>query len=260
MTPAERAQALANRSEYNRKYLESRLQEFESLTPVQREARLNQLELSWWLPMLMRLAPTNRTQRLEMVPPYLLPVIQERLKQWDLLPSKVQREVLDYETTANYFLRAKPVPTAAPGTSPGSVRLPPSDPGEQKEMMAQKVGQFFDLPVHEQKKTLQALPEPERAQMEDTIEAFSKLAPEQRSACVNSFEKLSRMRADERSQFLKNAERWKAMSPRERETWRTLVKILPPGSMVSNFPPALPTTPETGGSVTASPPDLPSTK
>jgi hypothetical protein len=240
MKPEERERALASRSEPNRKYLQGRLQEFQAMPATEREAKFNQLELVYWLPSLMRLAPSNRTGLLKAVPAPLIPIIQERLKQWDLLPPKLQSEVLDYDTTSDFFLRTKPAAQLVSQRSTGTVGSPSSSADQDHDHVVQTVRQIFSLPAREQEKTLSNLSPSERAQMENAMAAFSKLAPEERNVCINSFEKFSRMTPEERGQFLKNAERWKAMSPRERETWRTLVRILPARSTLRSQPPLPP--------------------
>ena len=71
--------------------------------------------------------------------------------------------------------------------------------------------------------------------------AFAKLPSVQRQVCIDSFRKFANMTPEQQLQFLKNAERWQAMTPSERETWRTLVTKLPPlppGFGVPQLPPA----------------------
>jgi hypothetical protein len=82
--------------------------------------------------------------------------------------------------------------------------------------------------------------------MERSLKTFAELLPEQRRICLDSFEKFTRMSKEQRDQFLKSAARWQAMTPRERETWRVLVSILPPQPGLS-VPPALPQQPVVSG-------------
>jgi hypothetical protein len=236
MTPAERTQALANRNEYQRQYLQDRLREYEALSPEIREERLRQLELKCYLPDLMKLPPAKRGQRLETIPAYLRPLVEDRLKQWDALPASVQKEVLDYETTAEYFIRA---PARLPGQNSDAklTSFPPVPTDDKGRKALDSLNDFVSLSSKAQEKALEGLPPAEREEMEKTLQAFSKLTPEQRKTCINSFAKLYRMTPDQREQFLKNAERWKSMSPGERETWRTLIKILPSGGDASPGPP-----------------------
>jgi Protein of unknown function (DUF3106) len=256
MGPRERAQALADRPESQRKLLEGRLREYEALPKAQREARLQQFELDCHLDGLMKLASTNRAlipTRLALVPAYLRPIVDERLRQWDGLSPKVQQEVLEYETTANYFLRVRPTAPPIPGAT-STLATPPVPGAEEKPgKLAEHLNQFLELSSREQQKTLETLPVQEREAMEQTLRAFANLTVEQRKICISSFEKFSRMDKDQRDQFLKNAARWKAMSPRERETWRTLMQIVPSGPIAPTSPaPALPGADLNAGPATAS--------
>jgi hypothetical protein len=245
--PAERAQALSDRTEHQRKYLEGRLREYEALSAPEREARLRQLELTFHLDVLMKTPPARRNERMKVVPAELRPLVEERLRQWDLLPVKMQQEVLEHETTVNYFLRVRPE-----GPSDQTASISPSVTAEPANRPVGQFHRFFSLPLEERRKTLNVLPAEERQQMERTLQAFAALPAEQRKICVESFDKFSRMTPAQRNQFLKNAARWKAMTPRERQTWRALVDILPPQPGVSQ-PPALPRGVESaGGPVTAS--------
>ena len=144
MNPGERAQALAGRSEFNRKYLINRLSEFEALPSEERELRLMQLELNCHLPDLMKLAPANRTKRMAAVPPDLRPLIEERLRQWDRLPENVQCSVLDHQTTANFFLRVRPGQVL-------STSVPPLPGNEKVSQAAESVNRIFELPVKDRK-------------------------------------------------------------------------------------------------------------
>jgi len=249
MAPAERAQALAARTEYQRKTLQEGLQAYEALTPGQRELRLTQMEFRWHLEGLMKLAATNRASRLAAVPARLRTLTEERLKEWDGLPPQMKKSVLEHETTSSYFLRPSRLPGSpgAPAPDPG----PPPPPLPKAGALSERLSHFLDLPSEGERETLNALSEAERADMDDTLRQFAKLAPEQRRICIDSFEKLKRMNAAERQQFLKNAERWKAMSPGERETWRSLLHVLPPGATPTS-PPPLPGTEPTRTPVTVS--------
>jgi hypothetical protein len=255
MSPAARSQALATRTEHQRKYLEDSVAEYEALSPSDREARLQQLELRCYLPALMQLPPAARAKKLDAIPPYLRPLVEERLRQWDLLPPDVQKEAREYDTTVNYFLRVRPnvAPSKSAPRAPFTTAI--AVPDDKRHRMLQRF--FLELPPREQQKTIEALPAAEREDMEKTLEAFANLPPEERKACVDSFERLSLMSREQRNEFLKSAARWKSMSPRERETWRALVSILPPGN-ATNSPPSLPLGTAGLRTITASnPPPLP---
>ena len=250
MSPSERAQALADRTEHQRAYLEDRVREYQALSPDTREARLQELDLGYHLPPLMKLAPANRAERLQFVPPELRPIVDERLRQWDQLPHAMQQSVLEHESTANYFVRAPEARNPGAEQTNASIPLPPSLPAAKSRRISDRFNDFVTLAPEEQQKALDVLPPAERDQMERTLNQFAKLPPEQRRICVESFAKFHQMSKEERDQFLKNAARWKAMTPRERDTWRALINILPPDGGVS-APPPLP-----GGAESANRPPI----
>lgn len=250
MSPTERAEVLSDRTEHQRKHLESALREYEALPTAQREARLRRLDLACHLPGLMRLAPTNRASRMEAVPAHIRAIVEERLRQWDLLPANVQKNVLEHDTTSNYFLRIRPGQVSPPNPDPRPADT--AGTGGGKRDWSAHLTSFFELPAKEQQKTLQVLPPAERERMEKTLQTFAALPAKQRKICIDSFERFNRMSVEERNRFLKSASRWKAMSPRERETWRALVEILPPTPSLSSPPPLPPVAEQVSGAVTAS--------
>jgi hypothetical protein len=250
MSPTERAQALASRSEHNRNYVEEQLLVYQSLPPDQREARLRQLELRCLVPLLMKLPPASRAERLKTVSPELRPLIEQRLQQWDRLPGPAQKEVLDlYDTTATSLVRAKPT-----DVSTGDLAPPPLPPTPDEDKPRKLLESFFELSPKEQERTLEVLSPAERDEMEKTLDSFKKLSPEQRRICIDSFDKLNRMTREQRDQFLKAAARWKAMSPRERDTWSTLLKILPATPSAVGLPPSTQGAPHAPVDVVSNPP------
>jgi len=68
MTPEARARALASKSEQHRKVINERLQEFDKLSPEQRQVRLRLMQLRLELLPLLRSAPTNRTGLFSVIP------------------------------------------------------------------------------------------------------------------------------------------------------------------------------------------------
>src|SRR5256885_12585964 len=68
MNPAEREQFLSTRTPEQRRVLQARLHEYESLPPLEREARLCSLGLRLYLRPLMEVPVSNRVERLNSVP------------------------------------------------------------------------------------------------------------------------------------------------------------------------------------------------
>ena len=113
---------------------------------------------------------------------------------------------------------------------------------EQRQNITAQFNQFFELTPAEKRKTLNALSDPERRQMERTLETFGQLPRAQRQQCLRAFTEFAGMSAPEKQDFLKNAERWSQMSPKERQTWRDLVTHVPewPPMPPESMPPVPP--------------------
>lgn len=248
MSPEERQNAMAGRTEKQRKYLDDRLREFEQLSPVDRELRLRLLELQWYLLPLLKLQPQQRTPYLEAVPDQWQAIIKERLAAWDRLPPEQQRELLSNEST----LARMPTLLGSPDHAP--VAIPQLDDGlksdlerwqalpqEQRKRIAANFNQLFSLDDAKVERGLQSLSETERERVRILFATFAQLTPEQRSKCIEAFNKFANMTPEERARFLKNAARWKSMTPEEQRVWRTLTSQLPPTP--PGFPSLTPTPP-----------------
>ncbi len=238
--------------------LRSKLDEYADLPPEDREARLRVLDLRWHLTYLMRLSPEQRGPRLATVTEDLRPLVDERLRQWDAMPEDARTELLENEATARQFLSLAATPAAERQTAMNRLSAPQRQrlqenlarwrelPPAQRQRLTEHFERFFELPGPERRKTLNALSEVERRQMEATLKRFEQLSPERRTACLDGFRRFSSMSAAERDEFLRHAERWQAMTPAERQTWRSLVHRtppLPPG--FKRVPPVPPTPPAT---------------
>ena len=237
LTPARLDAALAAIPEAAQKKLRAKLQEYAALPPEEREARLRVTELRWYLAPLIQTPPTNPMVQLAIIPGEYRQLVQERLQWWDALSPEFQKQLRDRGWTVPDFppSRSASATQIAPPLPPGLsdklqkqlaswLVLPPA----RRQRMCDRFQRYFDLSPNEKEKTLSALSEAERREMEDTLRAFQKLTPEQRRVCLASFGKFASLTSNERALFLKNAERWKEMSPDDRRTWRTLVTSLPP--------------------------------
>ncbi|MEW6157132.1 MAG: DUF3106 domain-containing protein [Verrucomicrobiota bacterium] len=240
LSPAEREQKLAHKTERHRTYLLNKLREYESLAPDERERRLKTVQLRWYLRPLMELPAERRVTQLNAIPADDRPLIEERLRQWDQLPVEVQKQVLTSEWMLQYVVQLE-------ASTPAGKEIILSNitdtrrreleeqlagwkalPAEQRQRMVDQFRQFFELPPIEKEKTLRALSDAERQQLEQTLKQFEQLPSAQRQSCIDSFRKFVNMSSEERALFLRNAELWKQMSSQEREVWRTLVRRLPP--------------------------------
>lgn len=253
-TPAERRQSLSNRPPEVRERILAKLREYESLRPDERELRLRVTELQWYLQPLMSEPPANRAARLQLIPEDLRKLVEDRLARWDLLPAKLQEQLLNDEATARYFTQlqtandeqrqkilAQISPERRAKLEAGLDRWRDLSP-EQRDKTLEAFNAFFELTPAEKRKALGTLSEAERRQMEKTLQSFEKLPVAQRAQCIRSFEKFASMSVEDRQAFLKNAEKWKLMSPGERASWRTLVNFAPlqPPMPVHRLTPPMP--------------------
>jgi len=227
LSPAERFDALTNRTPEVRARIMAKVQEYLRLEPDERELRLRATELRWYLTPLFRLAPADRAARLAQVPDELRGLVESRLTQWDLLPPPLQKEFLDNDRALHYFAHIEPTNSVA-GT-----------PEAQK--ISEQFNQFFELTDAEKQQALGTLSTGEREAMEKTLQSFSRLPVQQRLLCVRNYATFAGMSGPERAEFLKNAEQWSKMSPQERQSWRDLVAHVPQWPPMP--PPALPPMP-----------------
>jgi hypothetical protein len=242
LSEAEQEKALAAWPEEKRAILREKLRAYGSLPAEQRDRRLNMLDLRWHLRPLMRMPVEQRAQYLQNVPPPIQPMIHERLRAWDQLDPTTRAKLIENEETQElvlvYFAQIRRGVSQdqifASLDEPKRTRLRRAlenwgraAPYERQRTSAQLIS-FFELTPAEQSKTLAALSPSEQAEIQRTLDAFAKLPPEQRRACVNSFQKLASMSSEDRLHFLRNAARWSAMTPQERKTWKNLVEHLPP--------------------------------
>jgi hypothetical protein len=270
MPPAEAAQAVAQKPEAKRKALQAKLEEYRNLVAEEREARLRLVELWYYLQPLISLAPAERPAKLATVPVASRPLVEERLKWWDLVPQEHRKQFLENELAIQYFVRLDSSTPAQRERLAGKsaeewkileekLQQWSARPPEERVKMYQHFQDFFDLSEKERDKMLHALSEEERQKLQGSLEAFEKLPAHQRATCIESFRKFSNLSKEERDQFLHNVERWQEMSPRDRQNWVNLINLLPAQAgppMPTDPPPRSP--PGTGQTAPAKPlPKLP---
>lgn len=212
---AERREQLASRPPEVRQKILAKIQEYQVLSPEERELRLKVTELRWYLQPLLKTPATNRTAQLALIPDPLRDLVATRITQWDKFPPALQELMLTNQLAPNYLVSGSPT------------NLPPLPTVKLREKMSQRFNQFFELTAPEKEKVLTSLSDPERRQMEKTLAAFANLTPAQRQQCVVSFSKFASLTPEEQQEFLKNAARWAQMSPQERQSWRELVSAAP---------------------------------
>lgn len=245
-----REKILAEKPPEQRKLLEAKIAEYQSLPPDQRQLRLFMTELRWYLVTVLRTDPSTREQIIEQIPIEYKPLIRERLAHWEKLPQDIQKELLANEFALHFILRITNATPLAQQKALSSLNPQQQTrilqilnewnkmPDQRKKTIAENFRRLFELSESEQDSALKILPPAERLRMENTLKAFSNLPPEDKKRCIESFEKFATMSDEQREQFLKNAMRWIEMSPEERKAWRDLVK-----SMQSKQVPELPPLP-----------------
>lgn len=229
-----------------REVLTTRLREYDTLTPAEREARLRATELRFYLNPLLTTIPATRATQLATVPAGFRPLVEERLAAWDKLPAEIQREVLTNERLLQAMTRPA-VPNAFPPLPPG---LEPKVPDnithwqsldtKQREQLLDSFTHYFRLDDRAKTKVVAALPEPKRAEATRTLSEFEQLSADERAACLKALKKLGQMTQEQQAQFYANAEQWKKMSESERTAWRKVViefPPLPPGAGLPPLPP-----------------------
>lgn len=236
MTPDQREKSLADRPAENRAGILRKIQEYEKMNPEDRELKLRVTELRWCLPQLMRTQGADRAAILEAVSAPVRKLVEERLRQWDILPPPLQAEVLDHQSTLGYFAgqdfgamtNSIPLePPLPPGAREALARLR-NLPGPQHDALIASFQKFYDFSPEERQNLLNALSAEQRAQMEKAIQLLGRIPKEQRESCLAAVTKLASLSEAEQQEFLRNAELWREMSPEERQVWRQIANRLPP--------------------------------
>jgi len=96
-------------------------------------------------------------------------------------------------------------------------------PEVQRQKLIDRFNDYFGFKPAEKERILRTFSDPERQQIEKTLNKFEQLSSVQRAQCIHSFEKFAGLSLEERQQFLKNAALWKLMTPSQRQEWKQLV-------------------------------------
>ncbi|NOS69084.1 MAG: DUF3106 domain-containing protein [Verrucomicrobia bacterium] len=247
MTEEQRQKAMAQKSLEVRERLRTKLAEYIALTPEEREARLRATELRWYLPPLLSVPRSNRPTNLEYIPEIIRPLVEERLRRWDMLPKPLGKELLDNREAIQFLTQPGAatkeeqerllagLPPERRATLEAGINRINELPEVKRKQLFDRFNSYLDLSPSDQSRLLGKLSAAERKQMEKTLEDFNKLTGPQRRQCLVAFDKFAGLNIAERHQFLKSAEKWASMSVTEREQLRILVKV------VTALPPLPPT-------------------
>ena len=246
-----REKILSEKPPEQRKLLELKIAEYQSLPPNERQLRLFMTELRWYLVTLLKTDPISREMVMEQIPPEYKPLIRERLAHWEKLPSDIQKELLANEYALHFILRItnetpaiqqKVISTLHPQQQTRILQVLNEwnkMPDERKKTITDSFRRLFELSESEQNSALRMLPPAERVRMENALKAFSNLPSEDKRRCIESFKKFATMSDEQREQFLKNAMRWIEMSPEERKAWRDIVRSMQ-SKQIPDLPPLPP--------------------
>jgi hypothetical protein len=245
---AGRNQWLALNKPAQRQYLESKVAEYATLAPEERTARLQALQLRWYLPQLMRMTPADRAVRLAQITGPDRALLEGKLRTWTILPPTMQKDLLDNQLAISVFVSTKQGGTNdAALTGLNAARRKELEeqshqfdglPEARRAQAIANYERFFGLPTQEQSQVLRKLTPTETAQMQQTLVSFNRLSPEERVQAMAGFRKFSELSLADRAAFLQTAERWQAMSEADRDNWRKMVARLRSAGAI---PPPLPT-------------------
>jgi hypothetical protein len=226
---------IATKNPEAQRILRAKVAEFMALAPAAREARLQSLDLRYYLVPLMRLSSSDRARAIAALPENKRAMVQSRLLTWDILPPPLKVEVLQNESVVRLFIQAQESGTShaqwlasLPATQREQAEidfrrwtnLPPA----RREQMFSNVERFFGtLDPKSRSQALNVMGDGERAEMERTLAVFDGLPAEQRDRIVDGFRKFKDLAPAERQAFLKSADEWRTMSEKDRQLWRRIV-------------------------------------
>ncbi len=240
MKPADRERVLSTESAEKKQVILSKLEEYDLMSPDERELRLRMTQMRWHLVPLLKSPASERARLLSTIPAEDRPLIERRLRMWDEIPVQVQKEFLENELHLGYLLKWHGTSAAERSSM---LQAFPADrreklereldkwnllPEGRRKEMASRFNQFFELDEREKSKIIGTLPQVDREELNRLIKALEHIPADQRKQYLMAYDRFAEMSAEERKQFLKNAERWEAMSETERNAYRELVRRTPP--------------------------------
>ena len=208
---------LAGKSPKSQAVIQSKLREYEAMTPAAREARLQASQLHWYLPPLMGMNAAERARHVAAIPQPDRKLIEERLGLLSIFPPPLQNEII---TNQNLFRLVETAEQSGGKNPLGDLT------GEQRNKLEQQYQVWIKLvalPPDDRNKALSPLNEADRARMELTLSHLGGLSGEEREQAVQGFRKFAELSPADRITFLKTAERWRTMSAKDRQLWRSIV-------------------------------------
>lgn len=242
MSAPDREKYLETLEPQKRQIVMLKLDEYQGLPAADREARLRALQVRVLVKQLIKVAPSNRIDRLTAVQPAERQLVESRLAVWDRLSADLQKEILTNEIAIRYIARAPDFMFNA--------AMPPF-PVDSK--IAQQLKHWGDLSKADRTEILnnfqyfmEDLSDKERGKVLDQQPAVTKnlasvasLPKDQRERYLEGFKQFAALTPAERQQFLIKLAHWQKMTPEQRDAWRIMAKKLN-----ASAPPPLPGRPK----------------
>jgi len=208
---AGREQWLAGKAPEARRIIEAKLREYTALPAGERDTKLRELQLRWYVQQLMRIKAVDRPQQLTKIPEPDRTVVAQRVGRISILPPPLQQAVL-----------TNPVAIAVVAQNPAPRAY--DDPRRQEQIA--RLTEFVEMRHSERERLMSKLTRTEQEQMEKTLSTFGSLARGDRQDAMQGFRKFAQLSEAERQAFLSTAKRWREMSAADRDFWRRVVSAL----------------------------------
>jgi len=237
--PEQRKNLLDQHTPNTRAFWERKVTEYAALEEKERDRRLRDAQLHWYLMLIVRTPSDQRESKLLEIPETERGLISDRVREWESLPTDLQLDIMAHLPALRYFGQLVSLPpsdreealadarkngTSAESLSAGWNTLD----AERRRSMFLGYQKFFTLEHDHQEKVLAKIPMPQRQTLQSRLDQLENLSPEVRQKCLESLQKYAHMTPEERTLFRTTAERWKQMEPAEHEVWRKVVKRIPP--------------------------------
>jgi len=239
-SPSERASALADRNDFQRRFILRKIAEYEAMDPGEAELRLKTTELRWYLKKLVRLEGRQRQAWLAGLEDSSRELLAARLNAWDTLSPAIQKGILEHEQTMEW-VRKMDLATPEERTR----MLAAQDPAERVEMevrlkewrkfsdsererITALFMEFFELSEKERARILVRLSGDELKSVVPVISRLEVMDESELRQYVAHFNQMAAMAPLSRYAYLNHARQWKILNRQQQSNWKGLVVELPP--------------------------------
>jgi len=237
--PEQRKDLLDQHTPTTRAFWERKVTEYAAMDEDERDRRLRDAQLHWYLMLILRTPSDQREVKLLELPETERGLISDRVREWEDLPNDLQMDIMTHLPALKYvgqlaslspgdrekaLAEAKKNGTGAEYLSVGWSTLDV----ERRRAMFLGYQKFFTLEQRRQEKVLAKIPMPQRQTLQSRLEQLENLSPDVRQKCLDALQKYAHMTPEERILFRATAERWKQMEPAEHDVWRKVVTRIPP--------------------------------